>query len=414
MKRKFFYALLSAAVAFGLWLYVITTDPPEWEETFYNIPVVLENETVLNDHGLMLALEKEPTVALKLSGSRRDLMKLNSSNITLVADLAKIYETGKQYVSYNIRFPGNVPSNSIEVVGQTPQEIPLMIVERKTREVPIVLDFVGAVPEGFRTDKENIVLSDQSVTVTGPAALLDSIARAEIQVDLTGRTETISQSYAYTFRDQNGEVVETDQLTADITEVKLNLVIQRYKDIALELNVIPGGGATLENTAIEMDMTSIRVSGSEQLLADLPDVLVLGDLKLGELREDCTIDFEIKLDERITNLTGKDTVTVTVKFNGLVTKTLQVTDIRARNLPGGMTADIQAKVLTVTVRGTPEQIEKLTAKDLYVSVDLSGAEVGASTYKALVYANSAEFSTVGAVGAYRVDVEVKLDHDAAG
>ena len=44
MKNKILAALLSVAVAFGLWLYVITVVNPESEKTYYEIPVVLQNK----------------------------------------------------------------------------------------------------------------------------------------------------------------------------------------------------------------------------------------------------------------------------------------------------------------------------------------------------------------------------------
>ena len=53
MKNKLVSILLSVAIAFGLWLYVITYISPESEETYYNIPVILEGESVLNENGLM-------------------------------------------------------------------------------------------------------------------------------------------------------------------------------------------------------------------------------------------------------------------------------------------------------------------------------------------------------------------------
>jgi hypothetical protein len=54
MKQKILYGLLALAVSFGLWLYVITVENPASETTFYNIPVVLDNESVLADRGLMV------------------------------------------------------------------------------------------------------------------------------------------------------------------------------------------------------------------------------------------------------------------------------------------------------------------------------------------------------------------------
>ena len=102
MKRKFVYGLLSVLIAFGLWLYVVTVVNPEWEETFYNIPVALENEQILHDRGLMLVSDEDPEVTLRLSGNRADMIKLNSSNITIRADLSRIYSAGEQSINYSI------------------------------------------------------------------------------------------------------------------------------------------------------------------------------------------------------------------------------------------------------------------------------------------------------------------------
>ena len=155
MKEKILYLLISVVVAFGLWSYVITTDSPEWEETYYEIPVILKNESVLHGNGLMLDDDKIPSVTLRLKGNRSDLLKLNKSNITLVADLSRIYESGKQSVAYTIAYPGDVPPNSIEILEQSPREIQLSILERHTKDVDIEIVYNGSVPEGFRTDKEN-------------------------------------------------------------------------------------------------------------------------------------------------------------------------------------------------------------------------------------------------------------------
>ena len=94
MKRKIGSVLLSLACAFGLWLYVITTVSPGSTDTYYNIPIVWEGESVLNENGLMVTAVSSNTVNLRLSGNRSDLIKLNSSNIVLTADLSGIYEPG--------------------------------------------------------------------------------------------------------------------------------------------------------------------------------------------------------------------------------------------------------------------------------------------------------------------------------
>ena len=54
MKNKITSFLLALIIAFGLWVFVITTVSPGSVETFYNIPVVREGESVLQERGLMI------------------------------------------------------------------------------------------------------------------------------------------------------------------------------------------------------------------------------------------------------------------------------------------------------------------------------------------------------------------------
>lgn len=403
MIKKILYALLSIVIAFGLWAYVITAVSPEWEETYEDIPVILSNESALHNHNLMLLQDKEPTVTLKLKGNRSDLINLSRANITLKADLSRIYESGQQTLAYTISIPGN----SVEVLSQSPMEITLNIAERKTKEVPVEVFYKGSVPLGYRTDKENLILDRESVTVTGPADVIDRITQAQLQVPLQGKTETINESFSYILLDKDGKEVVSETVETDVQEITLTLKIQRYKEIALTLDVIPGGGATLSNATIEMDIQTILVSGSEQALEELGDELVFGQVDLGSLATNETdLYYEIKLPEGIENLTGQNNVNVLVTLNGLVTKTLQVTQIDPRNVPKGMQVEILTKMLTVTVRGEEAAIEELTAEDLRIRVDFSAAELGTDTYKAEVYTVASKFSGIGGVGDFFVNAEV--------
>jgi YbbR domain-containing protein len=406
MKEKILYLLISVVVAFGLWSYVITTDSPEWEETYYEIPVILKNESVLHGNGLMLDDDKIPSVTLRLKGNRSDLLKLNKSNITLVADLSRIYESGKQSVAYTIAYPGDVPPNSIEILEQSPREIQLSILERHTKDVDIEIVYNGSVPEGFRTDKENVLLDREAIRVVGPASVVDRIASAQIQVDLAGQTGTINSSYRYVLLDREGKQIDPAQLTVDAEEVELTLKIQRYKEIKLLLNVIPGGGANESNTNIKPDMQTIQVSGTQQLLDSLGDTLEF-EIRLGEIMDNTTKQFEIKLPEGVENLSGKSILTVDIIFPELVTRTFQVTNLRTKNVPAGMTAELLTQALTVTIRGAAAQVRALNADDLSVIVDMSGAELGTDSYRATV--DTGRFISIGAVGSYSVDVRVTAE-----
>jgi YbbR domain-containing protein len=408
MKNKILYALLATFISFGLWLYVVTVVNPEFEDTFYNIPVVLENEEVLRENGFMVMTDEIPKVTLKLSGNRTDMVKLNSSNITLKADLSKINSDGVQSIGYSIAYPGDLLNNAFVIVAQTPKQITLNIAQWKSKEVDVQVSFTGAVPEQYIAFKENATLDNPRVTVTGPAAIIDNIATAQIQVSLDNRTESIlDESYTFVLLDAQGKEVDASRVKTDVTEVRYSLKIQRWKDIELRLDVLPGGGLTAEDCQIIIDPVTIRVSGSDQVLDKL-DYLVLNKtpVDLGLLKEDFTHQYEIVMPEEVTNLSEKSTANVTVQLPDMELRQFTVTDIRSVNVPAGMKVALTTLEKTVEVRGFASVLDTMTEANLFILVDFSGAQVGMGEYKATVYMTAGLEGSVGVVGIYTVTATV--------
>ena len=93
MKSKLLRVLLALVIAVGLWLYVITVEQPESEKTYYDIPVVLQNESILAERGMMIVSER-PTVTLTLAGTRTNLNTLNESNINVICNVSSIVTAG--------------------------------------------------------------------------------------------------------------------------------------------------------------------------------------------------------------------------------------------------------------------------------------------------------------------------------
>lgn len=407
MKRKLIYGLLAVLISVGLWLYVVTVVNPEWEDTFYNIPIALENEEILLDRGLMLVSDEKPTVTLRLSGNRADMIKLNSSNITLRADLSRIYSAGEQALSYSIVYPGDVPNNAFEIISQTPQQITLSVAERKTKDVDVEVDFAGtAVPEQYIAFKNQATLDFEKITITGPASVVDRVAFAKVEVNLEGQTETISQQYDYVLCDAEGNAIESDWLKTNTEQVLYTLKIQQWKDITLHVDVVDGGGMKKENCTITKTVDTIRVSGSEKLLADLGDELVLGTINLAMIEKSQTISFNIPaMPDGVTNLSETSTVDVKVEIPAFPTKEFTVTDIIAVNA-AGINVTFNAKEKTVKMRGPQAYLDAMTEKDLRIHVDFTNAEAGMADFKATVVVSGAAAGVVGAVGTYNVSATV--------
>lgn len=407
MKSKIGPLLLSLVLAIGLWMYVITTVSPNSKTTISNVEVDFEGESwLLENRNLMITDGMDTTVDLELSGNRSDLNKLNRSNVTLKVDLTRIYEAGETELSFTPVYPSEVSPSAITVDSRNPASIKLTVEKRLTREIPVRVVFTGAVPEGFIADTENYELDYPVVNIKGPASVVELIEQAYVEVDMAERTESLSESYRYTLCDQEGNPMEVELVTTDVAEVHLDVKVQRFQEIPLKLNVVYGGGATEGYTRYEIKPKSIRVSGSEAVLADLTEI-VLGTVNFAEMRENTQMTFPINLPEGVTNLTGITEATADISFVGLSIKEYTVERITVVNVPDGLQYELMNEVVKVTLRGPVAMINQIQPEDIVVTVDLTGKEIGASTVKAHIAIKGDKYTAVGALGAHSVSVTLK-------
>ena len=407
MKNKIWSLLLSIALATGLWMYVITTVSPNSKTTVQDVPVVFEGESwLLENRDLMITDGMDATVDLDVSGNRSDISKLNRSNVVLKIDLTKVYESGTANLTYSIIYPPDVPVGAITVENRSPAAVRLTVEKRLAKEIPVHVAFSGAVPEEFIADTENVVLDYNVVNIKGPASVVEKIEQARVDIDLEERTESLSENYRFTLCDEEGNPLDATQITTDVAEIHLEVNIRRYKEIPLKLNVVYGGGATEGYTRYEIKPASIRVSGSDAVLADLSEI-VLGTVNFAEQTENTQMTFPINLPEGVTNLTGITEATAEIRFVGLSIKEFTTENIKVINVPEGLDYELMSEVVKVTLRGPTGRINQIKPEDIEVTVDLSGKETGASTVKAAITIRGDSEELIGAVGSHSVSVTLE-------
>lgn len=418
MKNKLVSLILSLVIAFGLWGYVITVDNPEFEKVYYNIPVYFQNEAALTSRGLMITSDSAPKITLRLKGNRSDLNNLNESNINIIADLSRIYDTGTLSLGYSISYPGNVPESAITVMDKSMEYISLTVERRVEKQVEVVPIYEGTVPEGYLSDKANAVLDYETITVAGPASILNQIDHAQIYVNIDGRTSTLDDVFAYTLCDRGGKAVQVNNVelvTAQPGEVNLMLPIQQVKEVQLALNIIYGGGVTAENSQILIDPATILVSGSEESLADLGDTVIIGEVDLSKLNIEMNQTFDIVLPAGVTNRTMvglEHKAKVTISFPDLKTATYTVTNIVPANVPAGCKFELVTKQFSITLRGPKALIDALDATQIVATVDASEAQIGEMHSVKPVVKLPAGFEAVGMITADNVQIMFKLVEDS--
>ena len=408
MKNKLVSVAISVLIAFGLWMYVITEVSPNSERTYLDIPVKMEGETLLRERNLIITGMSSTNVDLTLSGNRSDLNELNSSNITLKADMTKIYDPGVHKIDYDITYPGNVASNAFNRENQYPDSI-TVTVERliRNKEIPVNIVYQGKAAEGYVVRRADAVLDNTHILVTGPESVVDQITQAVITVDLEGQTESISQNYRFTLCNEDGEGVNSELITVNIEEVHMDLTIHRKKQVDLTVTVVPGGGATEEDVELTLSIDSIQLSGSDIALQQVGDTINLGTINLADYETSTDIIFTIPVYEGVTNDSGETEVKVKLAFRGLMTREIVITEFLITGVPEGYEGKVITEKLTIKVRGRSELVSKLTAQDISARVDFTGEEPGDATVRVNI-TFSGKYKALGVLGKPTVTTSLQL------
>ncbi len=396
MKSKFLTALLSIVIAFGLWTYVVTNVSVEDTTTIHNVPVVFQNEGALTGRSLMLTEGTSQTVNLTITGTRSEILKLNNNNVSVIVDLSRIYDAGRQSVQYSVNYPADVVTTTFEYTADKPR-ISLTVEEQVTKPVDVFYNYTGQVAEGYMADYETVTIDYRKVNVTGPASVVEKISQARFTISLDGLTEPLDQDFEYTLCDAEGNSVEVPNVEfvqTDVEKIHVLLSVQRYKEIGLTVKVIDGGGATEETSAIVLDTQTIMVSGTDEALEKL-ESLEIAEINLAEIKETTTLECPITLPTGVVNRTGVEVVRVTVSFPALVTKTFTISNIQPINVPAGAEGIVVTKQVSVTVRGPRSIIQRMQASDITMTADFSGMEIGSTVTKQPTLSVSANYPGVG-------------------
>lgn len=395
-KHKILAFLLALVVSIGLWVYAVTVVNPNDTTRISDIRVRINGTSELTSNGLMLTGGENQTVSVEVAGRRSDLKELNSTSLEAIAYVSNIDRAGTYEVSWELGFPPTVASGDIRVVSASSNRITVTVSEYQQRpEIPIEVEYTGTLPNGYVSDPA--VLSQETLAVSGPAEEVSKIAKAILTVDLNDATNTIDEEMEYRLVDENGEELTlSDYVQISVPTVRVSVPVFAYKQIDLKVNLLPGGGATEKNVTLTIEPSTIAVSGSEDALKNLEE-LVIKEVDLAQITGTQTFTVTPDLPAGVTNRASAKNVTIKISLTGLSTRKFVIpcADFERRN--DVATMSFGEPSVTITVRGTAAAIAALSEDDIIVIADMTDG-YDAATKKVTLEIVLPDNTTAGIVG----------------
>jgi len=401
-QSKVFWAILSIVFSFLLWVYYTSNYGEEITRTFPGVEVTYSGETTMREQlSLIITQEETQTVSVTLKGSRRDLLRLSSDDISAVVDLSKVTRAGYRSVAYTLSYPSYVDSTNITVQRQTPQTISFNVSKLSSKAVDVKGKFVGTVADGYVADT-TLSFDPATVTITGPEEELEEVSCAYVVIDRDNVSASFTTQANFSLVDASGNSVNYDDIECDQTTVNATLPISMTKEVALDVDLVDGGGATSTNVIKKISPATIILAGDAATLQGI-NKISLATIDLSDYQTFPATEYPIVLPNNTENLSGVTSATVNLEFTGLSTALFTVTNMDYINLAGGYSATVMPTSLIVTIRAPEKTLSEISANNIRAVADLSGITV-TSKAPTSIYVDG--YSDAGAVGDYTMWVSI--------
>lgn len=312
MKKFFekdsFLKVFSFIIAIIIWFYIIIVLDPPVVTVIRDIPIRYVEQNALTEQGLSIVDQNKESVEIKLEGSRKRLVNINSKNITASVDLATVTKAGTHTLPVNI----SIPYEYLEIVSKKPDTIEVTVDKLVEEKRNIRVKTVGNPEAGYIAG--TVELNPSTVLLKGAASVVGQISDVIVSVDVSKRKTDLTDTAKIEFIDSDGKTLSEDNeifelLSADISEVQLKCPIMKLKTVSIKADL--DQSAALGET-VSVQPNTITVYGYEDDIEGIEEIYT-ERVSIEKLRSDGAVNVGIRLPE---DLKLRDNVTtVTVKLN---------------------------------------------------------------------------------------------------
>ena len=368
--------IVSLIIAIILWIVVVNITDPVFPQTFRNVPVKLVNTDVIYNQGKTIRViegtDVVPSIVIK--APRSVLKEMTAENVVATADFSKLTSDGN---SVPIEFGTTKHSDKVESIRSTNDKLLVEIEDRKTIQLPVQYTTSGEITDGYILGK--VTLGQNQVRVSGPESVISSIAKATVDVQITGFTEDISTLSDIEFWDSNGERISASELSLNVESIRISAEILATKRVPIyyatvgspadgysltgeitcepDTVVIAGSTADIENVAlINIPASELNITGQKSNLVNVIDVadFLPDGIRLGDSKFNGKVTFTVFIEPLITDYFG-----------------VYMRNISILNVPEGFDAEFADPDdnFEVALTGLAQDLERMTLSSLNYRVN---------------------------------------------
>ena len=411
--NRFFSIFLALVFGLATWIVVTVYIDPQGNVTRADVPInySYSASTYINQ-GLDIVDKPDISgVTVRVEGNMTTIGSITASDIMVYPSYANVNGSGKVTLRLQAKIMNTSDfSGNIKCTVESPTSIDVVFDEVSEKTVPVTVDTSGvSVADNYMLNRTAAVPAE--VTLRGPTSELDRISAvaAPITTD-TALADTTTLPANLEMRDENGTVVTPLYTTMDNSSANVTLTIYQVRELPLSVNFIgTPKGFDVNSLKYTLSQQTLRVAGSARTISAL-DSLAVTDFDLAqEFELDRDYQRLIELPAGVVSLDGATNVTLSFDTDNLASTKLNVSNIRAINVPSNYELEILSSLVSgVELYGPADEIQDLSADSVLAQIDCKSLNLTAGQQTIPVTIQIPASSRIFATGSYTVQCEITV------
>ena len=315
------------------------------------------------------------TVDITLIGRKSDLyLAKQIGKHEVVLDLSG-YNTG----TYKVKLKYN---HNIETVNYKldPSTISIKISEKISDSKSLTYDLLNEDKLDKKLSVKSVQLDRNEVIVKGSAENLDKIAKVKALIDLkaanlTDKGTTTVDSIVLAAYASDGTIIDNVEIVP--AKISASITVDSYS-AELPVKVVTEGNLTTGYaiSSVNSSVNKVVVYGDEEMIKSLS--YIEAKVNVEGLTENKTFNINLVKPAGVKYM-SESNLTVDLKLETETSREIEGVSVKPINLGERLkaaAASLEDQNITVIAKGASSALEKLEAKDIIATVDLSGLSVG--------------------------------------
>ena len=356
--------LLSVVLALIIWLIATNQQNPVIQD-------VLEDRLPVSVRGLTGSIEpiqdlSELTAEVTIRSPEQSWETLDVSDFNAYIDL-----TGLPPGEHFVPVQANVVDTQVKIVSLNPPELRVDLDEVLEKEL-----VVEALASGEPADNYVAlapIAVPVTVTVSGPATLVDQVTQATASVRLNeAKSQVVDEVVPIQLLDAQGsDVAQVDIIPAIVKVVVPIEQAAGRKEVAVRPNLEGEPATGYRLGAVRVTPSTVVLEGDSELLADVPGFVETVELSLDGATDSVDQRIDLILPDGVTVQEG-NTVAIAAEITPVEAGTTLEQEPVIQGLEPGLEASVALETVEVILSGPQPLLESMESDDMFVILDLSG------------------------------------------